>query len=636
MKKTLIAFWAVSLTACLALSSCHEKEQPETNSGFSLGRNLVEIPAHGGEASIPYIIQHPTDGAIVELTDIPDWLMDIHVETETETSGTIKFNVDSTVLEEPREAEITAAYGDISQTFKVIQTGNDPKIFFEIHSVCPTSVRVKAVPKDENMDFYVNVIEKSIWDSYKSSEDVFAADMETFKLYAEMSNMTVEQWMQISFEMSQILSDYILLNSVATSDGEGGARAVTPETEYVTYCYGINGKGEILTNLYSIETSTTAFDFSNPTTYDIQYQMDGTKFTGAFIPSDKNQHYNAGIKMYPKGIIPDKEDLILELHRGYELRMFMAFSHPDNTTPYEDIVNSGSAVGDTHFDNLDTKVAGKPGILFAYSIDEMGNISGDLYYECFNTPEEPKSDNVITMSISDLTPRSAILHVNTTNNDPYIVVFAKYDAAYDGLSGIDLLSAIGSNSTILDGSGFASGNKDFELSNLSRDTKYIAAAYGYNNASYTTDVVTFEFTTPSQEIVEVSCIPAFEKYFNTTDLYETWPENFPGYDVPGKQDVAFVPVTVQLEGNPDWYSYAMYSASAVNNWDDDQVITVLENVNRDNSLGMSKNFEMIFDNPLVLIAVARDKDGKYGEVYRSEEFTLTRENCSPATEYVPE
>lgn len=339
--------------------------------------------------------------------------------------------------------------------------------------------------------------------------------------------------------------------------------------------------------------------------------------------------------MYPKGI-PDKEDLILELHREYELRMFMTFSHPDNTTPYEDIVNSGSAVGDTHFDNLDTKVAGKPGILFAYSIDEMGNISGDLYYETFNTAEEPRSDNIITMSVSDLTPRSATLHVSTTNNDTYHVIFAKYDAAYDGLSGIDLLSAIGSNTILLEEGNISNGDKDFKLSNLTRETKYIAAAFGYNNASYTTDIVTFEFTTPSQEIVEVSCIPSFEKYFNTTDLYETYPENFSGYDMPGKQDVAFVPVTVQLEGDPDWYSYAMYSASAVNNWDDDQVITVLENVNRDNSLGMSKNFEMRFDNPLVLIAVARDKDGKYGEVYRSEEFTLTRENCSPATEYVPE
>ena len=269
--KNLIYTILTAAVFMLVLDSCSENETP-VQASFNLSQNIVEMPPEGGSATVTYEIENPEDGVgIVVGDDHPEWVSGFDISE----SGRIHFNVDSTDIEiDSRECDISVSYGDITQTFKVMQIGADPAINFQIVAVSPVSVIVRTETKDENMNKYVNIIEKSVWDTLGTEEALLDEDVETFEKYAEMSGITFEQWLINIFEYTWHMSPYLRLYNVANP--ENGYREVLPDTEYVAYTYGINGKGEVLSKVYSIECATEALNLSNQTDFDIEFTVSGT------------------------------------------------------------------------------------------------------------------------------------------------------------------------------------------------------------------------------------------------------------------------------------------------------------------------------------------------------------------------
>ena len=68
-------------------------------------------------------------------------------------------------------------------------------------------------------------------------------------------------------------------------------------------------------------------------------------------------------------------------------------------------------------------LADAPGVVYAYTIDDRGNMNGKMIIKEFRTNALDDSGNKIKMELSALTSRTATLTVTTTTNDLYLVMF---------------------------------------------------------------------------------------------------------------------------------------------------------------------------------------------------------------------
>ena len=164
MKKTVMF---LILTVGLLTAAC-QKEAPlssDSGVGFSLGRNIVEVPAEGGTASVYWVVEKPIEGETLRIFKEVEWIHNI----DTSVEGELRFEVEPTDLEvDSREAVVTVSYGEETGEFTVIQAGMEPAISFSVVMSTPTSIVVCVEPEDESMNYFANVVEKEIWETYKS------------------------------------------------------------------------------------------------------------------------------------------------------------------------------------------------------------------------------------------------------------------------------------------------------------------------------------------------------------------------------------------------------------------------------------------------------------------------------------
>lgn len=369
MKKTVVF---LIITAGLLTAGCQKEElnYPEAETGFSLGMNIVEMPPDGGPATVIWVAENPIGGENVSISEDVEWLRDFDVSEY----GKIKFQVDPTDISVySRQDSVTVSYGNEEAVFRVVQDGKDALIDLSLVRTTPTGIAVCVEPDDETMNKYVSVVEKEIWDTYSSDEDAIAADMEYFQYMADLSGITLEEVFFIQFECTWALSPYHLFQYIANS--ENGYRELRPDTDYTVYCYGINGEGEILTDVYHLYASTEPFDLSNPTEYELAVDIDGLTVEMKVRPSDQAQLYNAGF--YPVTAEVTEEQLRMFLQRQTEGTLFMGWSNPDNSIEWEDMIQSSFYQGDEtvsyEFFNGGQKVIG-----YAYSVDNDGNMAGPV------------------------------------------------------------------------------------------------------------------------------------------------------------------------------------------------------------------------------------------------------------------
>ena len=514
------------LAFCLA--GCQEKlETQDKETGFSLNENIVEMSAEGGEAVVTWKVENPIEGANVMIArGYPEWIN----KFDTSVDGEIRFNVDSYTEQEAREARIAVNYGQDTSSFTVVQAGieggdeedpdDDSEIKLEIVEARPNTV-VVSIETDGNLTYFINIEEKAVWDQYAGEEDVFAHDRELFQWNADGWGISLESWLREEFGTIKYATPYHMFMYV--QDGVRGTVYLENNTEYVVYAYGINGNGEILTDLYSVETATTDFDLSNPMSFDIS--IDITENFGSFriSPDDDNQQYFAGILLY-RDEVPALEDLKADILRKREDQIFMYWSHPENTDTWEGIVEWMAFTGEQSVEE-ELGLADAPGVVYAYTIDDRGNMNGKMIIKEFRTNALDDSGNKIKMELSALTSRTATLTVTTTTNDLYLVMFDEDGSEYDGLEGKELANAI----LYADSDNLYSGRNDIiiPMKGMHRDVDYILVAFGYEAGQITTEPTVLRFTTPNPTVSDVTCKPQFSsEYYDLRQAFEKYPDVF--------------------------------------------------------------------------------------------------------------
>ena len=619
------------LAFCLA--GCQEKlETQDKETGFSLNENIVEMSAEGGEAVVTWKVENPIEGANVMIArGYPEWIN----KFDTSVDGEIRFNVDSYTEQEAREARIAVNYGQDTSSFTVVQAGieegeepDDDEIRLEIVEARPNTVIV-SIETDGNLTYFINIEEKAVWDQYAGEEDVFAHDRELFQWNADGWGISLESWLREEFGTIKYATPYHMFMYV--QDGVRGTVYLENNTEYVVYAYGINGNGEILTDLYSVETATTDYDLSNPVSFDID--IDITENFGSFriSPSDNGQQYFAGILLY-RDEVPALEDLQADILRKREDQIFMYWSHPENTDTWEGIVEWMAFTGEQSVEE-ELGLADAPGVVYAYTIDDRGNMNGKMIIKEFRTNALDDSGNKIKMELSALTSRTATLTVTTTTNDLYLVMFDEDGSEYDGLEGKELANAI----LYADSDNLFSGRNDalISMKGMHRDVDYILVAFGYEAGQITTEPTVLRFTTPNPTVSDVTCKPQFSsEYYDLRQAFEKYPDVFRN---PEGESRPVVWMDVELGGDPASFSYFLEFTENVQDRHVDDLITMLENHYNDlGPFGTGEWLYLFYGHSYTLVGVARDADGNYGEVFLSEPIIFSEEGCSPIDNLVIE
>lgn len=580
--------------------------------------------------SVAWTVENPIDGMNVDIVpDYPEWLNRFDVSVE----GKISFNVDEYTGQETREAVVAVNYGEDSSSFRVVQAGmeepdGEEAIKLEIIEARPNTVIV-SIETDGDLTYFINIEEKSVWDQYAGEEDVFAHDMELFQWNADGWGISLEAWMREEFGSIKYATPYHMFMYV--QDGVRGTVYLKNNTEYVVYAYGINAEGERLTDLYSIETATVDYDQSNPVTFEIDISITGNLGSFKISPSDDNQLYFAGILLY-RDEIPEIEELKADILRKKEDQIFMYWSHPENPDTWEAIVEWMAFKGEQSVED-ELGLADAPGVVYAYTIDDRGNMNGKMVIEEFRTSDIEDSGNKIKMELSAVTSRTATLTVKTTTNDLYLVMFDEDGEEYDGLEGEELANAI----LYADSDNLYSGRNDaiIPMKGLHRGEDYILVAFGYEAGKVTTEPTVLRFTTPTPVVSDVTCKPQFaSEYYDLGQAFEKYPDVFRN---PEGDSRPVVWMDVELGGEPASFSYILEFTENVQDLHEDDLITMLENYYNDLGPFVTEGWLYPFYGySYTLVGVARDDEGNYGEVYLSEPMVFSEDGCSPVEGLVVE
>lgn len=455
-------------------------------------------------------------------------------------------------------------------------------------------------PSDEEATYAVMVVDKEYCDQFESDEEIIEDDLNYFKMMAEKYSVSLEEFLEkavlqtgkMNFKIDQLESN----------------------TSYYIYCYGLSGKGEPTSKMTKLQFTT-----NTPQKEDLSFEMEsdihGVEVDIKIKPSRNDIKYTYDILA---------AGAIIE---GWPLERI-----------YQEFINQYIYVGTAYGKTVEEVLAeityegerevhfsleeNTEYIAFAMGVAPDGTINTEISQINVTTTEVLPSENKIEINITDIKPRSVKYTINTTNQDAYVFVMdpavfwegMSDEEILEGLMGYDLMSNIrmGGDENIAEG--------------MNADTEYLALAFGYSAGKVTTDLVKVPFRTEPADISEANAKISFEKYFDRKEVAELYPE-YAG-------DGVLVPVTVECSGDVDEYYYSIFinDMTDKDSYSDDMLIAALEyrGISGKESAVIAADYGV-----MTLLAVAKNKNGVYGPVYR-ELVTFTEDGVSPASEFTPE
>lgn len=225
------------------------------------------------------------------------------------------------------------------------------------------------------------------------------------------------RWIKKSLEVGVPIEDL-----VSVGDQIGLTyRGCLPETEYVLYAYGLDITDySMLTDLVKINITTGEIELVD-VGFDIQTHVEGSTLTVDVTPQ-------AGYDGLYYVDAYEKPSFDFGLGQGqtvYEI----CYSNFESTLeiyqyllgiPLEDALNMLALSGPGSREFTERK-GGMTYVVAAFSLTDEGIVNSEpTTVEVKMESTEPESSNILTISVSDVEARSAILNVTTTNDDPYL------------------------------------------------------------------------------------------------------------------------------------------------------------------------------------------------------------------------
>lgn len=501
MKKVIYLILSV-----LAVAACKDLEF--NNTLFDLEDNIVEVTVDGGDYDVHYTLSGTPGDGNFKWSASDGWM-----EVKSISDGKIVLGVSANDAFDSREGTVDVTYMPVGlqKTINVIQSGkNGGNGSFAISAdkLFANSSYLSIVPRNMRSNYVVANLSKAVYDELGSDKEIFEYIMKEYVEAAEMHGMN--------------LIDY-LFHSGAMKKGEYTAFFdwLDVHSEYNAVVVGISQNGTMSTPLSVFGYSTESHDLSD-VTFDVKADVQLPNAVLTIEPSDNNAYY------YYTCVLKndfEKEGVSVEAfiqNKIYdEMRLFGLSSQ--NFNP---VVIAKKGVTNPRVANL---LASSEYIVFVCSLDERAVVDSEVATLEFATEAVEPSDNVITITVDNITKLSAEYHVRTTNDDPYVCVCVKKDEV-DGKTEDEVLEYIGANYSL---KGYTyKGDLDEFIEPLDEAEDYVFIAFGYFAGVRTTDMVfeyfrteggsnpedlTFEYNVTNIESfcadIEISGTPASAYYF---------------------------------------------------------------------------------------------------------------------------
>ena len=587
------------LSALFLIASC-KPEEKTTPPSLKLSQSEVSVPAAGGTVTLDYTLENAVEGSVitVEPVEAVDWVSGIDVAV----AGQIILTVAENEEENSRTAEFTVAYpGAEDASFKIVQQPADPEPApFEItvKDVKTSSITFDIIPLDKEMNYIFFVSPAEYVADFPEDDDLFNDDM----VYFEGEGIDLAS---VALKGDQI--DYV-------------KSPVMPATTFTVYAYGIDLTAKtrltdiVRVDVTSEEIKTVDVDF------DVDVEVSGAAVTLSVDPGSYDGWYYANIV---EGLDPEQvEDMLTTCYQFYlnDIALYIGMGMDPETI----LIVSGYQGALTKTYNLEPE---KEYTAIVFALDETPQLCSEPYYQVFQTEKVEPSDNIITMTTTDVTAHTATLNITTTNNDSYVWVQTD-PVSFEGYTDEEILQMIIDYYPIYN---VYTGNRTEKLSGLSADRDYMILAFGYSGGTVTTPLFKHIFSTPEEATSDVAFEVKYDKWYSIEEVAELMPDEY-GFYVNGWDCVMPMEVEADFE-SIDKYYYYMYDRSSLASMSDEDI--KMDLMNNYSVTNPATVFIMSYGQEPVIAGFAIDKNGAYTKVWRSRPFTVTEEAAShDAEEFV--
>lgn len=586
---------------------------------FTLDALTIEADAQGGGYSVTYSC---SEGAVpdidaIEVSPAESWVKDF----DTSAAGTISFVVEpNTAVDERRcSVEVTFTAGGVPQSFTVVQHGGDHTAPFviDIEEVTYKDVTYNILPADKQMTYITMGIKSSTFDNYPSDEEYFLMELGLFQMLARVNGISLEEYLR-----SKVLLSGDLENKVID--------ALSPETSYYVYVYGVSPHGERLTEIVKKHITTEAVPNIGMTfTYDYEFNSQLQKASVIAYPGPPayNEHPYYFAIMRTEGLM--EGDDMAYLMQGY-LNYVVESVTMQGGTVYDAmdlIAYRGIGV------NIFECISGKEYVIFGAAIDmDAGLVISEVTEERFDAPEVRPSDNIITFSTGNEGFMTIDVTIETTNNDPYVFLMAPANE-FAGMTDEEILADLLNPERNLSNS-IHNGRFQRSFTDRIPGTDYCGYAFGYVAGIATTKLFKFEYSTHELDECDLEMKVLYDKYFDAKALKAAYPEEFAG--MPGAMTVV-MPVRAEVTPSADGAKY-WYNVYEGDHTESTNVYRMAETLLREGCPLPSANLYFPYEGsigvPHTLVGIVADAEGNYGGMFL-EKIVFTREGMSPVDEYVP-
>ena len=590
------------LSVMFAASSCTEDEPvtppvpPAGDPEIAFTQDRLEIPIEGGDMSAAFTLSNPVEDIEPSAACEADWITGIVVDT---ADAQVNFTAAENDGYEEKRAELILTYGNLSDTLILVQEAAVKSFDINVTDSTVSSFAYEVIPVDESMTYFTQVVEKEYFDSFGSSDEFIAADIDLLKLYASENGMTFEECLQQMLKKGMFSRELV--------------RQLSGK-QFVIYAFGLDYTGASLTGLNSREVSTVQVEQSD-ITFEIEVSQDGKTTTAKIVPSDSEQYYIAGIVDaneyynmpggyilgYMQSTIWDNVDMLEQMQM------------PD---PYSLTLNMVAEKGTCTIDQELT--AGTDYVAYAVSISDECIINSEPEILEFRTDDVVMSDNVISIEIVNVETRLIDVEVKTTNDDPYVML-ALEASPYKGLTDEEILESINAHYNFMRVCrGDTTLRFSYPDSEYQPNTEYIVFAFGYDLGVPTTDIVYQYITTTDAKQSDMTFNLLYNGYYAGAEVQEAYPDNFTA-DISGHAIFH-----VKANSVPRERLYYKYYTVKTGDWTDrqkytdDEAMAELIELGK-TTIGVSWDYNMImlkYDMDFTFIGFAIDVAGNPTAVWR--------------------
>lgn len=607
------AYLFTSILALAAVLSACNEDQKTAEPKLTLGQTEVTVSVEGGEYSVTWEVENPIEGTLpaVEQQDGIGWVSDFRTD-----EGTILFTVAANESEESRECVVTVTYPSAPEaSFTIVQNGTTeekPKEYsleINLKELNESQIVVDIIPSDPDMTYFL------MCDMTENLEEM---GLTTDEAILKSDSVWIEEGVSYGMHYSDFVDKGEKLNY--------RYRQCVPDTDYIIYGYGYDTLSKnrttdlIKLNVTTAEITLIDVDFI------LETEVDGTTITCHTTPVDYDGLYY--VDCY------DKPTLDFALAQGQTLYEICYYDFSTIIDIYQNMFNvsfedtmeyyTRSGESDKEWTEL---LAQMQYTIVAYPLNEDGVVIGEpTVAEVTTGSVVEKSDNVLTISVDNLTAYSATLNVSTTNDDPYIALELNPEV-FEGMSDEETMNYILS---MYYWGQDVYGDYTEELTDLTPETEYTIYAFGVEDNQYTTELWTYKFTTPALEIADVTLNMDFDKYYDVQEVLAIDPSMA---DL--VVDFEYYPVVMPVEVSTDpagcRYYYAFVNKAYYNDDTDEEFYVMLNSREpyTDPVLYLLPSYNVEY----ILVGAAKDENGNWGPLQRYD-VLCTEDGVSDAQEFV--